>query len=76
MVFLYQVSFQCYETKLLLTRASLPIGAVTIAVITFILKHPKQEDLSGLTWKQRIKLLDLPGNVIFMALVVCIPKAA
>jgi len=54
----------------LLTNISLPIGAVTVGVIFLIMKHPKQEDMSALSWKERFHRLDLPGNALFMALVV------
>lgn len=51
---------------------NLPIGGITIAVIAFVLKHPKQEDMSSLTWKERLVRLDIPGNVLFMVTVICL----
>ncbi|KAG9249098.1 MFS multidrug transporter [Calycina marina] len=51
---------------------NLPIGAVTVLVIFFILEHPKQKDMSSLTWKERVKQSDIPGNALFMLLVVCL----
>jgi len=70
MVLLYQVRRNYLLYMALLTNTSLPIGAVTIGVICLILKHPKQEDMSNLGWKERIQRLDFPGNALFMALVV------
>lgn len=36
------------------------------------MKHPKQEDLSQLTWRERLVRLDIPGNALFMLTVICL----
>lgn len=51
---------------------SIPIGAITIGVIFFVMKHPKQKDFSKLIWKERLVQLDLPGNALFMTTIVCL----
>ena len=71
MVLLYQVRVPMKVRSSRLTYVSLPIGAFTIAVIVLILAHPKQEDMSNLTWKEQVVKLDIPGNTLFMVLVVC-----
>jgi len=51
---------------------NLPIGAVTIGIVLVLLKHPKQESFSHLTWKERLARLDIPGNALFMLTVICL----
>lgn len=50
---------------------NLPIGAVTFAVIFFILHlpEPKREKL---TWKQRVNRLDPLGTLVFLPSIVCL----
>lgn len=52
---------------------NLPVGAVTLVILGFILKLPKSTGLSPATGiKQKINRLDPLGNFIFLPAVVCL----
>lgn len=51
---------------------NLPIGAVTIIIITLILHLPPQQKREKLTWKQQVDRLDPIGTSIFFPSVVCL----
>lgn len=51
---------------------NLPIGAVTAVFIVFFFKGTSREELSTLTWRQKILKLDLPGTCAFIPAVICL----
>jgi len=51
---------------------SLPIGAISIAVIIFVLSIPRQSETSGQSLLTRIRELDLLGASILVPAVVCL----
>lgn len=51
---------------------NLPIGAITILAVLFLLKQPKRDPSGPQTWKARLSQLDPLGTAIFMPMVVCL----
>lgn len=48
----------------------MPIGAITIIVITLFFKAPERATISSLGWKERIQQLDLLGTAVFVPTIV------
>ena len=51
---------------------TVPIGAVTIVVITFFFKAPTRPKVASLGFKERIKQFDLIGAAVLMFAIVCL----
>ncbi|OJJ44953.1 hypothetical protein ASPZODRAFT_153281 [Penicilliopsis zonata CBS 506.65] len=51
---------------------NLPIGAISIAVVLFVLKLPSKNEFSGTSVLNRIKQLDLIGAALLIPAVVCL----
>jgi len=52
---------------------NLPLGAITIAFILFFFHSPKRgQDVSHLTWKDKLALMDIEGTAIFVPAIVCV----
>jgi hypothetical protein len=58
--------------NLLTEEFSLPIGAVSILVIVFILKIPREDNAEGKSIRERILDLDLVGASILIPTVICL----
>lgn len=79
MVFLYQVSIPYPDKHLYVSSVtiadsihSLPIGAIAIVVIAFVLTIHRENNPDHLTTLQRIMKFDLIGASILVPAVVCL----
>ncbi|OAQ59416.2 MFS toxin efflux pump [Pochonia chlamydosporia 170] len=50
---------------------NLPVGAVSVGVITFFFPDPKRK-LTPMTWKQRFWQIDPVGTITFLPAVICL----
>jgi hypothetical protein len=51
---------------------NLPIGAVTVIAIAFFFKSPTKETQSLLTFREKIRRLDLDGLAVFIPGIICL----
>lgn len=49
---------------------NLPLGAVTVVIIAWLLKPPKRDKVDNLTWKQKAMEFDWPGTVVLLPCIV------
>lgn len=51
---------------------SLPLGAITMIVVAFVLNNPQKRGGEGMAWKEKLHQLDLIGTLVFLPSLTCL----